>query len=258
MNKVALITGASSGLGLALSQRLAALDYDLILVARSIDKLNQLKQALEIKHKITVNIIQQDLSAVDAAAKVFNFVKTQGLSVGLLVNNAGFGLHGLFQDLSLSEQLEMIQVNISTLTALSYLYLNHCQRKNGHVVNIASTAAFQPGPKMAVYYASKAYVLSFSEALAQELKTSKVFVTTICPGPTKTGFQTRAALADVKWLTSDRLPSADDVARYIIKAIKKKKRLGIPGFSNKLLALFSKFLPRKVITQFVSKIQSNK
>src|SRR5712691_8172351 len=193
--KTALITGASFGIGQELAGIFAREGYNLVLVARTADKLRQLASELEKAHGTRSLILASDLAAPGAAAYIHDQTTRADITVDVLVNNAGFGQFGLFAENDLEECLQQIQLNVTTLTHLTRLYLPEMvARKSGRILNVASTAAFQPGPLMAVYYATKAYVLHFSEAIAEELRHSGVTVTALCPGPTETGF---AAAADV-------------------------------------------------------------
>jgi hypothetical protein len=253
MQRTALITGASSGIGLDLARLFAADKWDVALVARSEGKLNDLAAELRGAHGITARVIAADLAKPDAPAKIMEAL--DGIEVDALVNNAGFGLGGEFAKTDLSAELEMIQVNITALTHLTKLVLpSMIARRHGAILNLASTAAFQPGPLMAVYYATKAYVLSFSEAIADELRDSGVTVTALCPGPTATGF---ASAANVESSTLFKMmPPADSksVARAGYDAMKAGKRIVIPGAKNKLLAQAIRLSPRRLVTTIVRKM----
>src|SRR2546423_6004428 len=195
MPSTALITGASSGIGLDLARLVAADGNNVVLVARSGDKLAELAAELESKHHIRAFVAPIDLADPGAPEELYHVLEEQGIAIDILINNAGFGTHGPFAEADLAAQMQMLQVNVAALTQLTWLFLQPMiRRKQGRIMNVASTAAFQPGPFMAVYYASKAYLLSFSEALANELHGTGVTVTTLCPGPTITGFQHRAGL----------------------------------------------------------------
>jgi uncharacterized protein len=203
MNKSVLITGASSGIGLNFSHKFAESGHDVILVARSEGKLRTLALELESKYGVRAYVFTSDLSEPGASKVLYDKVKAQGTQVDILINNAGFGLFGEFEETELSKELDMIQVNITALTELSkYVGQEMVARKSGQILNVASTAAFQPGPLMAVYYATKAYVLSFSEALANEWATHGVKVTALCPGATRTGFSDAAELQSSKLFQS--------------------------------------------------------
>lgn len=251
----ALITGASSGIGLELAKLFAADGHDLILVARSNDALEKLAQELTGKHNVKARVLPVDLSLSSASNQIYE--QLSGVEVEFLINNAGFGTFGMVAETKESSLLEMMQVNIVALTQLTRLFLpGMIKRKRGRILNVASTAAFQPGPLMAVYYASKAYVLSFSEALANETKGTGVTVTALCPGPTLTGFQKRAHMEDSN-LVSGNLPVMDaaGVARIGYHAMMKGKTLVIPGMTNRLLAFSVRLGPRKLVTAIARHLQ---
>jgi uncharacterized protein len=253
-----LITGASSGIGLELAKVFAREGHNLVLVARSEETLKELKARLEEEFDVEVKIIIQDLKYYNAPTLIFDEVKRSRINVNILVNNAGFGIHGKFSESDLEAELEMIQVNITALTHLTKLFLKDMVvYNNGRILNVASTAAFQPGPLMAVYYATKAYVLSFSEALAEELQGTKIKVTTLCPGPTATNFSKNANVQDTK-LFGSNIPTGKDVAEYAYNALINEKRVAIHGFKNKMLIQSSKFISRKTVTRMVKKMQEKK
>lgn len=253
--KTALITGASGGIGLALAHLLAAEGYDLVIVARSEEKLRQLAHEMQSKHGIKVSVMARDLAKPQSAREVYDALQETGTHVDILVNNAGFATYGLFHETALQEELDMIQLNIATLTEMTHLFLPPMiARGEGRILNIASTAAFQPGPLMAVYYASKAYVLYFSEAIANEVQDTGVTVTTLCPGPTESGFQARANMEDSKLVQSGLMSSAE-VARRGYEALMKGKTVEVPGLGNKLGAMFPRFAPRKLTTALVRNLQ---
>ena len=256
MASTALVTGASSGIGYALAEILAADGYHLVLVARNVAKLAEMKQGLEARHKIQVQILPKDLSEPAASQELFDQLQSEGVVVEVLVNNAGFGDYGPFAEARWDKTDEMIRLNILSLTHLTHLLVTGMvQRGHGRILNLASTAAFQPGPLMAVYYASKAYVLHFSEALANELQGTGVTVTALCPGPTATGFQQAADLQDSKLVKGKRLPSAEEVARFGYRAMLQGKPVAIPGLMNWLLALSIRFTPRAWVTKIVRGMQ---
>lgn len=254
MPKTALITGATSGLGYEFVKLFAKDGYNLVIVARNKQKMEQIKQSLK---SIDVMVIAKDLSAPNAAKEVFEEVEKQGITIDVLVNNAGFGLLGNFDELDIQKQEDMIQLNVAVLTALTYYVLPKMKQKNeGKILNVASTAAFQPGPLMAVYYATKAYVLSFSEALVEELSESAVTVTTLCPGPTKTNFGSVANLEGTKMFSSPM--SSEFVAKKGYNALIKGKRVVVTGGLNKVGALAAKFLPRSVAAKVAKSIARKK
>ena len=241
--KTALITGASGGIGLELVKLFAKDGYNLVLVARSEDKLHRIAEQLRARRGIKVHVITKDLSQASSPQEVHNEVQAAGIRVDVLVNNAGFASYGKFPEISLQHELELLQTNIVTLTHLTKLFLPPMiENGSGRVLNLASTAAFQPGPLMAVYYASKAYVLSFSEAIANELKDTGVTVTALCPGPTRTGFQARASMEGSRLVQGDIAgPKAVALAGY--RGIISGKTVVIPGTMNRLFATGVRFLP---------------
>ncbi|HEY2830567.1 MAG TPA: SDR family oxidoreductase, partial [Thermoanaerobaculia bacterium] len=251
--RTALITGASSGIGLELARLFAADKWDLALVARNEGKLKVLASELQSAHGITAHVVTADLAKAGAADEVMERLK--GVEIEALVNNAGFGTAGEFVKADLHAQLEMIQVNVVALTHLTRLALPAMiARRRGAILNVASTAAFQPGPLMAVYYATKAYVLSFSEAIAEELRDSGVTVTALCPGPTATGFASAAKMESSALFTMTRPAESKDVARAGYEGMKSGKRIVIPGMRNKLMAQSIRISPRRLVTAIVRKM----
>lgn len=227
--KTVLITGASFGIGYELAKIFAKEKYNLILVARNLEKLNQIKDELQ-NPDIQIFTIQKDLSYPNSPKELFDEINKKGLEIDILINNAGFGLLGSFVELDLQTQLDMIQLNITSLVHLTYLVLPQMIAKNsGKIMNVSSTAAFQPGPNMAVYYATKAFVLSFSEALYAELKSKGITVTALCPGPTRTEFQKRARMENINLERSKLIPymSAEKVAQIGYDGLMKGKRVVI-------------------------------
>jgi len=253
-----LITGASSGIGYDLTRIAAADGKNLILVARSADKLNRLAEDLRKNKTIEIFIFAVDLVKEAGVKKLISDIKSADLTVDTLINNAGFGDFGDFAKADLQKNMDMIQLNISALTELTHTFAQGMLKAGkGKVLNVASTAAFMPGPGMAVYYAGKAYVLSFSEALARELKGSGVTVTTLCPGPTETNFAAAAGLG--KSLLHRMLAPATSnrVAKAGYKAMLKGKTIEIPGFTNKLSALTPRFSPRSLVRNMIYGIHKN-
>jgi short-subunit dehydrogenase len=254
--KTALITGASGGIGLDLARLFAEGGYDVVLVARTESKLKELATELSSKHGVSARAMAADLADPAAPAQLMERLKAEGVQVDVLVNNAGYGGYGPFAETDLDAELKMIQVNISALTALSKAVLpGMLARKSGRILNVASTAAFQPGPLMAVYYATKAYVLSFSEALANETQGTGVTVTCLCPGPTKTGFQQQAKMEESKLVKGKVMMDSLTVARSGYEALHQGQAVIIPGFMNKMMAQSVRFLPRSAITRIVRKVQ---
>lgn len=254
MNKTVLITGASGGLGYDFANLFATDHYNLVLVARNKQRLQTIKQKYPHLH---ITIIQKDLSINGAAEDIFQILKKNNISIDILVNNAGFGAAGLFDELDIDQQLQMIQVNIMALTALTYYCLADMKQKNtGKILNVASTASFQPGPLMAVYYATKAYVLSFSEALVDELTDTNITITTLCPGPTKTNFSSSANIKETKMFG---LPmDSSFVAQKGYKELMKGKRVSIPGLINKLGVWGVRCIPRKIASKLSKRLSAKK
>lgn len=252
----ALITGASNGIGLELAKVHASKGGDLVLVARNKSKLDELKTELEREYKIKVYTIGKDLSLTDAAQEVFDETKKQNIQIDYLINNAGFGDFGMFAETDWNKELQMINLNIKTLTQFTKLYLQDMvKRKNGKIMNVASTAAFQSGPTMAVYYATKAYVLNFSEAIDNEVSDKGVTVTALCPGATESGFQAAAAMEESNLVKGKKLPTSKEVAEYGYVAMLKGKTVAIHGFMNRILANSVRFMPRALVVKVTRKMQ---
>ena len=258
MSRCALITGASAGIGYELTKLFARDGSQLVLVARNPQRLTEVKDELQRHFHASVKVVSKDLALAQAPDELFAELHREGVAVDCLVNNAGFGAHGRFAEADLSSQLQMMQVNMVALTHLVRLLLpGMIERGTGRILNVASTAAFQPGPLMAVYYASKAYVLSFSEALANELRGTGVSVTALCPGPTKTQFQRRAGMEETKLMSGGTMDAkAVAVAGY--RGLMAGKAVVIPGIRNRLLALAVKHLPRPLVIRAVRKIQEKR
>lgn len=245
----ALITGASGGIGYELAKLFAKDHHDLVLVARSEPKLARFADDLQRQFGVSVKTVALDLARTDASEFLFNQLRDESVAVDILVNNSGYGILGAFADVPLEESMGQIQLNIATLTSLTRLFLPAMvAKRSGRILNVASTAAFQPGPLMAVYYASKSYVLLFSEALSNELKGSGITVTCLCPGPTETGFATRAGNAHSRLFQWFRPMSAQAVARLGYRGLMKGKTLVIAGSMNRLLAESVRISPRKMVT----------
>ena len=247
--KTALITGASGGIGYELAKLFARDGYNLVLVARSEAKLAQFADELQRQFGISVKTVALDLAAPEAAQLLFDQLQNERIAVGVLVNNAGYGILGAFAEVPLEESLGQIQLNITALTQLSKLFLpTMLKNHSGRILNVASTAGFQAGPLMAVYYATKSYVILFSEALANELKGSGVTVTCLCPGATDTGFAARAGNAQSRLFQWFRPMSATAVARAGYRGLMKGRALVIAGWMNRLLAESIRISPRKLAT----------
>ena len=254
----ALITGASGGIGYELAKLFARDGSNLVLVARSSDKLVQLATELERAYKIRATVVAADLAHADGPAQVFAATQQAGIDVDVLVNNAGFGQFGFYVKTDLEEELGQIQLNIASLTHLTKLYARPMvERGRGRILNVASTAAFQPGPLMAVYYATKAYVLSLSSALSNELRGTGVTVTCLCPGPTTTEFHKRAAM-DLSNIMKAPFMDAKTVAEIGYRAMLKGKPTVIAGAMNWLVAQSTRFAPRSWTAAMARKIQEQR
>lgn len=252
--KWALITGASKGIGEEISKELSKLGWRLILVARTEHLLQNLSQNLNSagEHEHTHRIFACDLTDPRERERLFDFVQTEDIEISALVNNAGFGSNGSFQDLDRKRELRQIELNISALVDLSHLFLEQLQKNKGYILNIASTAGFQPGPYMAVYYATKSFVLHFSEALAIELKDTGVSVTAHCPGATESEFG-KVSGNDKSLLFALRVMDRNIVAKHAIQAMLSRKRVAIPGLMNLLVAKSVSFTPRPLVL-FLAKL----
>ena len=255
----ALVTGASSGIGLELATLLARDRHNLILVARSRDRLEAIARGLTEEYGVSVTILARDLARPESPPAIAREVEERGLRVEILVNNAGFGVYGQFAETPIAKELDMIQVNVTALTHLTKLFLPAMRaNRRGRILNVASTAAFQPGPLMAVYYATKAYVLSFTEALANELAGSGVTVTALCPGPTITDFQKEAGLEGTRLFHSRLVMNAPEVARAGYEGMLRGKRIVIPGAGNFFLVEALRVSPRRLVTAIARRIQEAK
>lgn len=256
---VALVTGASSGIGLALARKVAANGHDVVLTARNRDALEAAAGAIEGKYGVRADVIPLDLRNPDAAEQLYQTIANQKLEIGILVNNAGFGLGGEFLETDLQREVEMIQVNVMALTQLTKLFAaGMVRRRSGRVMNVASTAAFQPGPLMAVYYATKAYVLSFSQAVAEELRNTGVTVTALCPGATATAFAETAEVSNSGLFTRFGVDDAESVASYGYKAMMRGERVAIPRLRDKIMVQAERFAPRALVTRIVRQAQENR
>ena len=250
MKKVALVTGASAGLGVEFAKALAARGHRLVLAARRKDRLDELAKALGNARAVAI-----DLSKKDAAAKLIADVEAAGEQVELLVNNAGFGLIGRFAELDARRERQMIDLNVGSLTDLCRAVAPQMiKRKSGAILNVASTAAFQPGPKMAVYFATKAFVLSLSEALHEELKPHGIRVTCLCPGPTRTEFGEVAGFGG-NGLFDRVAMDAAEVVEAGLKGLDRNRAVVVPGLINKIGAASTRFTPRPLVRKIAGAIK---
>lgn len=252
--RTALVTGASSGIGRDLSVVLARNGFNLVLVARSRAALDEVASDCTSRFSIATRVLVQDLADPASPQRIFDDVQSAGIAIDVLVNNAGFGIYGRFAESDLKMELSLIQVNISALVALSRLFVGRMiERGWGRILNVASTAAFVPGPYMTDYYASKAFVISHSVALARELKRTGVKVTALCPGPTRTQFNQRAGMQKARLFRVGVMESMP-VAEAGFDAMMKGKTVIIPGFANKLMALGAKLGPRRLAARVAAKL----
>jgi short-subunit dehydrogenase len=252
MKQWALITGASQGIGYEFTKLFAANGYNVILIARDENRLREVANEVASRHHVSAKVMPKDLAQPAAPQEIFNALQKDQTEVEVLINNAGFGFQGPFLEIELSKHLAMVQVNINALIELTHLFAKPMlQRKSGRILNVASTAAFQPGPFMAMYYASKAFVYSFSNALARELRGTGVTVTTLNPGITRSQFHSRAHLQrDVGMVMME----ADEVARIGYKALMRGRPNVTAGFINKLSSSVSKAMPTRLTTNIAAKL----
>lgn len=251
LRKTALITGASSGIGKALAFEFAKDGYDVVLAARSIKKMKSLANELHSHFKVNVIVISADLEINGGATTLHADIKARGIRLNALVNNAGYGTFGEFKNSSLTAELSMMKLNMEAVVVLTRLCLPDLLATKGKLLNVASTAAFQPGPYMAVYCATKSFVLSFTEAIACELEDTGVEVTAFCPGPTASGFQEKAELGNSALIKGKKLPTSEYVAKLGYRAMQRGQRVYIPGFINWVMAQSMRFTPRNLATKVV-------
>lgn len=259
MSKTALITGASSGFGLRFAEIFAQDGYNLVIVARSTDRLNAIKKQLEGHCGVEVTVITKDLSCPSAAREIFDYTQSRGIDIDVLVNNAGFGILGDFAPSQLEKQQQLINLNVLTLVSLTHLYLPYMlSQRHGRILNVASIAAFAPGPGMATYYASKAFVLNFSDALATELKGSGVTVTALCPGPVNTGFADRAGFRHNAFFNGKNDGKSYKVSRYGYEMMKKGKSVAVPGAVCKAGVIAARLAPRQLTKNIIYRVQTSR
>src|SRR6188474_586899 len=251
---VTVITGASVGIGAELARVFARNGHEVALVARREKEMTLLATELAVSAKYRPHVITADLQRTDAPARIAHELLGRGLEPAIVVNNAGFGLHGEAADLDRGEQLAMLDLNVRALTDLSLRWIDGIVKHKGGILNVASVAGFMPGPGMAVYYATKAYVLSFTEALSRELSPLGIRVTALCPGPVPTEFQARAGVPGAQgpaFLTR----SAEEVARDGYRGFIDGHRVVVPGFGNRLLTVVSRLVPRRYLLKAVARRQ---
>ena len=256
MTETALVTGASGGIGYELARKFAEDGYDLVIVARSEDKLEKIADEFEDEHGVSVTVLPKDLSVPGAPDELYDEVADEDIEVNFLVNNAGIGTHGRFHESDLNGELDLLNLNVVTPTHLTRRFLNDMVGdggEGGKILNVASTAAFQPGPLMATYYASKAYLLWFSEGIKEELKGEDVTVTALCPGPVDTGFQERADMEESN-IAKGSLQDPVKVAEAGYNGMMKGKTMVIPGMRYKILPLLVRLTPRRVTRKIAMRI----
>lgn len=247
--KVTLITGASSGIGEAFARRLAAEKHNLVLVARSEGKLHELCDELMLKHQVTAHYVAMDLNEFEADKKLFEETERHGMEVDWLINNAGFGSMGDFAALEMERELEMVNLNISVLVALTHRYLQRMrEQKSGVIINVSSTASFQPVPFMAAYAATKAFVTSFSEAVAEENRPFGIKVSALCPGPTDTNFFAAAAAVP---FSAKGMQTAEDVVEAALNGVRKGKSTTVSGWTNYIGSVFGTLVPDSLVTRAI-------
>lgn len=256
MKKTVLITGVSGGIGKELADRFAKGGYNLVLVARSEGKLLELAKEYRKRYGSQATVIAKDVASPGVPKEIFAELKEKGVVVDYLVNNAGFGLYGTFLETQLEQETNMIDVNIKALTVMTKLFLpDMVKRGQGGVMNVASLVAFFPGPMMSVYYATKAYVLSFTEALENELSGTGVTVTALCPGLTSTGFVERSGIGESKLFQSGAIMEAGQVAEEGYRGFLRGKTFIMPGARNRFMAFLPRLMPRKMVTRMVRSTQ---
>lgn len=239
-----LITGASSGIGKALAQQFASEGFDIVAVASNAAKLEAAAAELRAAHAVDVITIAKDLTLAEAPQELYEEIGSRGITIDILVNDAGVGQGGTFAESPLDKDIEIIRLNVEALTRLTKLFLKDMLlRDSGRILNVGSVAGFQPGPLLAVYHATKAFVNSFSEALAEELKDTKVSVTLLCPGPTDTAFFARAELEDSRIFESGMLMEPAEVAEIAYDALMNGERVVIPGMSNRVMTFTRRLMP---------------
>ena len=254
---VALVTGGSSGIGRELARLLAADGHTLILVARSRERLEGVASELGGEYRVPVHVVPDDLSDSRSPRRIADAIRALGLTPDFLVNNAGFGMLGVFAQQDEAQLSGMVQVNMASLVMLTRLLLpDMIARGSGRIMNVASVAGFMPGPLMAVYYATTAFVISFSEALDSELRGTGVSVTCLCPGPTRTEFQKRSGMHRLNFFKGPFSMDVGPVARKGYAAMMRGRTLVLPGIANRMLPVVLRFIPRSVVPRLVYSIQS--
>lgn len=257
--KTAIITGASSGIGYEFAKIFAEHNYGLILIGRNKQKLEELRKTIENISNRSVIILPKDLSDINEVYSIHDYIKENNIAIDVLINAAGVGVYGELRETDFKKESEMINVNIFALTYLTKFILKDMLLCNsGNIINVASTAAFKPGPLMSVYYATKAYVLSFSESIAAEIRGTNVTLTVLCPGPTDTEFMKKSSNNFVADLKFKKTQTPYEVAHYGYKAMRSNKLIAIPGVSNRILTFILKFIPRRLFADLMYRIKQKK
>ncbi len=255
---LAIVTGASAGIGVPLARLVAADGYRPVLVARRADRLEELAAELSSSHGVSPIIVPLDLSTPGAPERLLEALG-DGAPVEILMNNAGLGAWGPFSEMPLDRAMTMLRVNVEALTGITRLFIDGMRKRGrGYILNVASTAAFLPGPDMAVYYATKAYVLSFSEALSEELRGSGVKVTALCPGPTRTEFHDVAEMSDSRLMEKLWWMSADRVAQIGYRGLRAGRPVVVAGLINRAMTFAPRLIPRSLTRRLVARVQSRR
>ncbi len=255
-NETVLITGASSGIGMGLAKLFAADGSDLVLVARREDRLNELAQELKSEYGIEVHVLPKDLTKKTAPKEIFTHLNKEKIQIDVVVNNAGFGNKGYVADLDTDLQLDMIQVNLVALTHLTRLFLpGIIERGHGGILNVGSLAGFQPGPNLAVYFATKAYVLSFTEALAEEVLNPEIKISCLAPGPVRTEFGEKSDLED-SLLFKVSLMDMEPVVKAGYEGFRRGQTIVIPGLKQQVVPFLNRFTPRTIVRKIAKKLNS--
>ncbi len=256
--KTVLITGSTSGIGLEFVKLCAGLNYNIIAIGRDPEKLKLMKSDIEIKCKVKIETVIVDLSNTEEVLNLFQQIESKNTYIDILINNAGTGVFGEFKDTDFTKELSMINVNIVALSFITKIVLNKMLiRGNGKILNVASTAAFKPGPLMAVYYATKAYVLSFSQAVATEIKGTNISLTVLCPGPVNTKFLKKSSDRELQYINYGKMSDPKKIAAAGMKALEKNRLVAVPGFRNKLNVFAVKIIPSKILMEIIYRSRKN-
>lgn len=257
--KTVLITGASSGIGYEFAKIFSKNKYDMILASRNIEKLERIKSSLESEDGVKIRIFQTDLSNLNQVKELTTLLDSENTEIDVLINNAGAGLTGKFSETSFEREYEIINLNVIALTFLTKHFLRKMIiRNSGSILNVASTAAYKPGPLMAVYYATKSYVLAFTESVAVEISGSEVFLGALCPGPTETSFIINAGMDNIKKNKLKKTASAYDTALYGYNSMLNRKTVAVYGFNNKLFNLICRFIPGVILRKIMLNLRMKK